>query len=65
MTDNRLNHLMILHVHKNKTDNLDLVSIGNIFIGASNERKEKFGKFRAIDIQIKSNQKYASTQTDL
>ena len=31
MTDNRLNHTMTLHIHKEETDTLDLVSIANEF----------------------------------
>ena len=34
-TCNRLNHLMILHVHKERTDALDLEVIGNDFINTN------------------------------
>jgi len=32
MAQERLNHLMILHVHKERTDNLDLKSVLNDFV---------------------------------
>ena len=34
-TCNHLNHLMILHVHKERTDALDLEVIGNDFINTN------------------------------
>lgn len=41
MSQGRLNGTMVLHVHKNLTDNLDLKSISN-FISKSDYRKSKF-----------------------
>ena len=32
MSQERLNHLMILHVHKDLTDKLNLISIANEFV---------------------------------
>ena len=32
MTHRRLNHLMLLHVHKDKADNIDLKEISNDFV---------------------------------
>ena len=44
MTQRRLNHLMLLHIHKDKTDNIDLKEISNDF--ACNEnRLSAFGQF--------------------
>ena len=34
MTQERLNHLMILHVHKSLTELLDLVEIANSFVNS-------------------------------
>ena len=31
--DSRLNHLMMLHVHKDRTDALTLVDVANDFVG--------------------------------
>ena len=41
----RLNNVMVLHVHKNLTDKLSLVDIGNNFISGSSHRESLFGKF--------------------
>ena len=35
MAQERLNHLMIMHVHKKRTDKLDLKSVLNDFVGGS------------------------------
>lgn len=44
MNQTRLNHLMVLHVHKTYCDNLNLVGIANEFV--NNEHRMKlFGKF--------------------
>ena len=40
----RLNNVMVLHVHKNLTDKLSLVDIGNNFISGSSRRESLFGK---------------------
>ena len=39
MKENRLNHLMTLHVHKFRNDELNLISIGNIFTNQNDDRK--------------------------
>ena len=48
--DSRLNHLMMLHVHKDRTDALTLVDLANDFVGEKENRKQLFGKFSANDI---------------
>ena len=45
MNQERLNSLMILHVHKDQTDTLDLPSIANEFVSKSERRTHVFGKF--------------------
>ena len=45
MTQNRLNNIMVLHVHKNITDKLSLIDIGNDFVCGSSHREAQFGKF--------------------
>ena len=44
MTQRRLNHLMLLHVRKDKTDNIDLKEISNDFVCKEN-RLSVFGQF--------------------
>ena len=38
MTQERLNHLLVVHVHKNKTHGLDLNRIGEEFAARSEHR---------------------------
>ncbi len=45
MLQERLNGVMILHIHKDLTDSLDLQSVGNDFIVKSDYRKSKYPKF--------------------
>ena len=37
MSQQRLNHLMLLHVHKDRTDGLDLVDVANDLIFGSEQ----------------------------
>lgn len=45
MNQDRLNHLMVLHVHKQLTDELNLKDVANDFVSASEHRLSLFGKF--------------------
>ena len=45
MNQMRLNNLMVIHVHKDLADGLDLVEIGNEFIGNKEVRTRQFRKF--------------------
>ena len=45
MSQERLNHIMILHIHKELTDTLDLNYVGNEFRTKSDYRKAKFSTF--------------------
>ena len=45
----RQNHLMMLHVHKDRTDAFTLVDVANDFVGEKENRKQLFGKFSARD----------------
>ena len=45
MTQSRLNQLMILHAHKEKTDSLILTDIANDFVAGHESRLSQFGKF--------------------
>ena len=46
MTQQRLNNLMVLHVHKDITDSLKLQDIANEFVGNSEHRLKTFGTFK-------------------
>ena len=45
MHQSRLNWCMLLHVHKDETDKLDLATIGNEFASRNSSRQEVFGIF--------------------
>ena len=45
MKQERLNSLMILHVHKDFIDALDLSLVANEFVEGNETRKQRFGKF--------------------
>ena len=45
MNQERLNDLMLLHVHKNETDSLDLTSVAKEFVASKEQRKTMFGTF--------------------
>jgi hypothetical protein len=48
-SENRLNSLLLLHVHKDRTDNLDLIAVANQF-AAPTHRSDVFGgKFTPVD----------------
>ena len=53
MSQNRLNNMMVLHVHKEKTDALKLVNVANEFVFGSEHRLKQFGKFTDIDLRRK------------
>ncbi len=38
MTQERLNHLLVMQVHKERTDNLDLKAASNEFVSESDHR---------------------------
>ena len=45
MSQPRLNHVMLLHIHKERTDSLDLVQVARDFISVNNRRALHFGHF--------------------
>ena len=45
MSQERLNHLLVLHVHKDYTDSLDMLQVANSFVSDSEHRLRIFGKF--------------------
>ena len=50
MTQNRLNSIMVLHVHKEHTDKINLIDVGNDFVGESEHRMTQLGKFIPTDL---------------
>ena len=45
MTQQRLNNLLLLYVHSERTESLNLVSVAKDFVGANSRRMNYFGKF--------------------
>ena len=45
MTQMRLNNIMILHAHKERTDALSIPSCLNEFVALNDHRLDVFGKF--------------------
>ena len=45
MTEKRLNNCLILHVHKDLTDNVNLTDIAKEFVFSNDDRKRYFGNF--------------------
>ena len=52
MTQKRLNHCMILSVHKERIDNLDLAAVANGFCSGKEERWNTFGNFQQKDFPV-------------
>ena len=55
VTQKRLNNCMLLHVHKEKVDNLNVIDIANEFGCANESRLSTFGKFSEHDFQTRSD----------
>ncbi len=51
MAQDRLNHIMTLHIYRGLTDDLSLIDSANRFIHGSDHREQIFGKFVATDIK--------------
>lgn len=49
MKQDRLNHIMTLHIHRNLTDKLNYIDIANQFIFSNEHRQNIFGKFISTD----------------
>ena len=51
MRQDRLNYAMMLHSHKNRTDNLNLINVANDFVTEKNDhRLNVFGRFKMSDV---------------
>ena len=61
MGGTRLQGLMVLHIHKELTDSINLVDVANKFVGKCEKRKKIFGTFTDRDIQ--KAKKYTTTAT--
>ena len=62
-TDNRMNHLMVLHVQKERLDSTNLIDVANVFVGRVDSRKQIFGLFTKRDLSVKTEVAHKSTQS--
>ena len=53
MKQNRLNHTMLLHIRKEKVDDLNMLEVANEFVEDSEHRIRLFGRFTNIDLRRK------------
>ena len=60
-SDCRLNHLMVLHVHKDRTDSLNMVEVANAFVERNDSRHPIFGVIGEKDGVPKQGTKRAAT----
>ena len=51
MLQARLNHLLLLHVHKERTDSLSCIDVANAFVTGSEHRLSLFGHFGDADLR--------------
>ena len=54
MGQQRLNNIMVLHVHKERTDKLNLITVTNEFADGSETRLARFGRFNDTDRRRKN-----------
>ena len=50
MTQAKLNHIIIMNIHKHLSDELDIVHMANLFIAEHPHRQEIFGSFKPTDM---------------
>ena len=50
MTQERLNHIMVLHVHKDMTDSLNLKSVGNFFVAGRGDEFGCLANFKVLSV---------------
>ena len=63
MGGEKLFYLMVLHVHKQLKDSLDLIQVANRFVAKNGSRKQMLGTFSKRDMPMKKVFVSNSTQT--
>ena len=53
---------MLLHVHKELADGIDMVEVVKLFVGNNKRRKQLFGKFSKYDLPTKCTFASKATQ---
>ena len=62
-TNSRMNHLMVLHVHKQRIDNTRLIDVANEFVEKAEGRKLILGQFTNRDLAAKNSVADTTTTT--
>ena len=62
-SDCQLNQLMVLHVHNNRTDSLNMAEVANAFVERNDSLHPIFGVPREKDGVLKQGTKRAAIQT--
>ena len=55
MGQERLNHLMILHAHKSRTDKLNVIDIANDFVSKSERRLTIIASLGKVNVKNRLN----------
>ena len=64
MKQDRLNDLMMIHVHKDRIDRLSIIDMANEFASRNYTRRVKFGRFREQDLKLTAGEtRSVGTQT--
>ena len=61
-TQKRLNHIMLMHIHKERTDKIDLIKVANEFVEWKDNRRQIFGTFSPTDISRRAANKSPSSR---
>ena len=64
-SDNRLNHLMVMHVHREELDRMDHVRMASEFVLMNSEIKVVFGTFSKMDLPKRKQFISKATQWEL
>ena len=64
LNNGRLNHHMMLHVYKDRTEAPILAGVANDFVGEKENRKQLFGKFSSDNIPNNFSISSKSTKTE-
>ena len=54
---------MLMHIHKERTDKIDLIKVANEFVEWKDNRRQIFGTFSPTDISRRAACQSKSTQT--
>ena len=64
MKQDRLNDLMMIHVHKDRIDRLSIIDMANEFASRNHTQRVKFGRFREQDLKLTAGEtRSVGTQT--